>query len=135
MPQTPVPPSARGSAGLGGLPPAARASAGMGGFPAAGPVPSAARASFGTIPGPSPVRSSMPMNLNRGSMRQMPVALPDEVPLTPVSPGPADPMRSSIPGGWVPGDEKRGQFGTLGVICATILLMVLVFFGAKMLMN
>jgi hypothetical protein len=77
----------------------------------------------------------MPLMMKgRASVQQLPID-PGEVPLTPVSPGPMDPMRSSIPGGWVPGDEKRPQFGTLGVICATILLMVLVFFGAKMLMN
>jgi hypothetical protein len=49
----------------------------------------------------------------------------------------ADPSRSSVPGGWIPPapDDNRGALGTVGIIAATMLLMVLVFFGAKFLMK
>jgi hypothetical protein len=93
------------------------------------------------MPGPSPVRASGSLFPNRAAMQApYPPVEPGEVPLTPagVEPPPfADPLRSSMPGGWVPGgdDQRRQSFGTLGVIAATILLMVLVFFGAKMLMG
>lgn len=114
-------------------------------FPPRGPsAPSVAgtRASFGgglPLPGPSPVRASGPLFPSRSSF-QVPAADQGEVPLTPaaVEPPPfSDPNQSSIPGGWVPGSEgsRRQTFGTVGVIAATILLMVLVFFGAKLLMN
>lgn len=91
---------------------------------------------------PSPisaVKTSMPMFPTRRGFGES-----DEVPLThaapqgrmPDPPPFADPARKSVPGGWVPMDEEnRSTFGTLGIICATMLLMVLVFFGAKLLMK
>jgi hypothetical protein len=64
------------------------------------------------------------------------------VPLTPAAPPEpppfADPTRMSIPGGWVPGamdEPRRPVFGTLGIMAATAILMVLVFLGAKVLMG
>jgi serine/threonine-protein kinase len=107
-----------------------------------------ARSSFGggmPVTTPAPIKSPQPSFPNRATMTA-PV-IHDEVPLTPVSPAQpsgrmpepppfADPARSSVPGGWIPAaDENRSAFGTVGIICATMLLMVLVFFGAKFLMK
>lgn len=123
-----------------------------------GPVPKASyiggvAGMAGFAPGmpvstPAPVKTSMPMFPTRGSMGMSgPGVYQDEVPLTPVMPGSpsgrlpepppfADPSRSSVPGGWIASDdENRTTFGTLGIIAATMLLMVLVFFGAKLLMK
>jgi len=91
------------------------------------------------VPGPSSVRASGSLFPGRAAVHA-PNDQQAEVPLTPagVEPPPfADPNQSSIPGGWVPGSERpsRQTFGTLGVIAATALLMVLVYFGAKLLMN
>jgi serine/threonine-protein kinase len=103
------------------------------------PAPMAGRASvMGGFHGPSPVRSSGQMYPGRASFNTAAVAEPGEVPLVPASPvSPyAMPAQSSIPGGWVPGgEEKKPLLGTVGVIAATALLMVLVYFGAKMLMG
>jgi serine/threonine-protein kinase len=102
------------------------------------PAPVGPRASMmGGFPAPSPVRSSGQLYPARASFNR---AVPEagEVPLVPASaeqPPFASPVQSSIPGGWVPGDEKKPLLGTVGVIAATALLMVLVYFGAKMLMG
>ncbi|CAN5312245.1 hypothetical protein BH11PLA2_BH11PLA2_41730 [soil metagenome] len=109
-----------------------------------------ARSSFGggmPVTTPAPLKAPQPTFPNRSNFG-MPAHQQEEVPLTPVMPQSpsgrmpepppfADPARSSVPGGWIPqdGDENRTTFGTLGIICATMLLMVLVFFGAKFLMK
>jgi len=87
---------------------------------------------------PVPVRTSGPMFPSRAAVQQ--AYDPDDVPLTPVapeSPPYADAARQSIPGGWMPQDEdsRKPAFGTLGIVAATIILMVLVFLGATLLLN
>lgn len=117
--------------------------------PAAGGRPAVPRASFiGGMGGgmqpttPAPARHSMPIFPNRSNL----AGGDDAVPLTPAMPAspsgrtpappPFAPDQSGIPGGWVPpDDDQRSIFGTLGVIAATMLLMVLVFFGAKLIMK
>jgi serine/threonine-protein kinase len=107
------------------------------GFPTPQPaiVPSAARASFGGFPAPMPVKASGQLFPNRASLQGS--FAPAEIPLTAAAADPATTLpRSSIPGGLIPGaDDRRPTFGTLGVIAMTVLVMVLVYFGAKMLMN
>lgn len=94
----------------------------------------------GPKPGPTPVRASQPLFPSRASLQSFDSSR-GEVPLTPVVPEPppfGDPNRSSIPGGWVPGAEDTGKsssWGTIGVVLATMLLMVLVYFGTRMLME
>ncbi len=87
---------------------------------------------------PVPVRTSGPMFPSRATVQQAYDS--DDVPLTPVapeSPPYADAGRQSIPGGWMPQDDdsRKPAFGTLGIVAATIILMVLVFLGATLLLN
>jgi tRNA A-37 threonylcarbamoyl transferase component Bud32 len=143
-----APPAARASGFGGGSSPGGVGRGSMaGGFGGGAPPAKAGRGSmaggFGGGPSPmpaapQPVRRGGTGFPSRGDFNPQEADVPLTAAAPPEPPPFADPTRMSIPGGWVPGamdEPKRPVFGTLGIMAATAILMVLVFLGAKVLMG
>ena len=144
-----APPATRGRAMPSGPQTPPPAPGGMPNFPSRSSFPQKSNSNPGTkssqmggmsspMANPVPVRTSGPMFPSRATVQQAYDS--DDVPLTPVapeSPPYADAGRQGIPGGWMPQDDdsRKPAFGTLGIVAATIILMVLVFLGATLLLN
>jgi hypothetical protein len=85
----------------------------------AGGVPTRNSIQFATSANPKPVNQA-PSAV--ASAQQLPVPAPVTTPAA---------AKASHPDGWIPGNDAvpEQSFGTVGVIAATLLITVLVYFG------